>query len=155
VWWMRPLTGASLSQPHSANLSLQINFLWLIVVLMSYHIYKNTLFSKYILQLFACKINPLQQLRRKHLALYQPMEHICIMRLAASWCHIWQCPWEIGSMWAERVGGGWVGTLEGYKQHGHVWAWLWNPVVGARLAISLVLSVNSPWNQYSRLVKHC
>jgi len=26
--------------------------------------------------------------------------------------------------YVSRKGGRWVGTPEGYKQHGHVWAWL-------------------------------
>ena len=59
-------------------------------------------------------------------ALYQPMVHVCTVRLSASWCHIQQCPWEIGSAWAERVEQGrWVGAPNGCKQHVCVCAWLW------------------------------
>jgi len=48
-----------------------------------------------------------------------------IVRLAASLCRFQQCPLEMGSVRAERVGqggGGWVGAPTGCKQHGHVWA---------------------------------
>ena len=31
------------------------------------------------------------------------------MRLSASWCHFRQCPWDLGSAWAERAGQGEVG----------------------------------------------
>jgi len=27
-----------------------------------------------------------------------------VVRLSASWCHLWPCPWGIGSLWAGRVG---------------------------------------------------
>ena len=44
-----------------------------------------------------------------HLLRWLFMVQICVVSPSASWCHILQCPWEIGSMWAERVGQGNVG----------------------------------------------
>ena len=38
-----------------------------------------------------------------------PIVDISIMRLSASWCHFRQCPWDLGSVWAERAGQGEVG----------------------------------------------
>ena len=38
-----------------------------------------------------------------------PIVYISIMRLSASWCHFRQCPWDLGSASAERVGQGEVG----------------------------------------------
>ena len=38
-----------------------------------------------------------------------PIADISIMRLSASWCHFRQCPWDLGSAWAERAGQGEVG----------------------------------------------
>ena len=36
----------------------------------------------------------------------------------------WQCPWDLDSEPAERVGQGEVGgCTRGYRQHGRVWAW--------------------------------
>ena len=37
--------------------------------------------------------------------------HIYTMEVFSFYCHFWQCPWEIGSVGAERggtKGGGWV-----------------------------------------------
>jgi len=31
------------------------------------------------------------KIKKEGLILYQPMTHICNMRLSASWCHIWEC----------------------------------------------------------------
>ena len=48
-----------------------------------------------------------------------------VVRLSASLCHFWQCLWDLGSVWAERVGQGEVGGYtKGCKQHGGVWACL-------------------------------
>ena len=33
-----------------------------------------------------------------------PIADISVMRLSASWCHFGQCPWDLGSAWAENVG---------------------------------------------------
>ena len=38
-----------------------------------------------------------------------PIAPLSVMRLSASWCHFWQCPWDLGSAWAERAGQGEVG----------------------------------------------
>jgi len=38
-----------------------------------------------------------------------PIADISVMRLSASWCHFRQCPWDVGSAWAERAGQGEVG----------------------------------------------
>jgi len=46
------------------------------------------------------------------LLVYKTLEHIAdisVMRLSTSWCHFWQCPWDLGSVWAERAGQGEVG----------------------------------------------
>ena len=34
---------------------------------------------------------------------------ISVIKISASGCHFWQCPWDLGSVWAERVGHGEVG----------------------------------------------
>jgi len=34
------------------------------------------------------------------------------------------CPWEIGSMLAEKVGQGELGAPKGSQPHGSVWTWL-------------------------------
>ena len=38
-----------------------------------------------------------------------PIADISVMRLSASWWHFRQCPWDLGSAWAESVGQGEVG----------------------------------------------
>ena len=50
-----------------------------------------------------------------------PIVHISVMRLSASWCHFRQCPWEIGSAWAERVG--WEGGGGGGGIRGGGWVY--------------------------------
>ena len=49
------------------------------------------------------------------------MLHICNMRLLASQCHCRQCPLEIGSAWAERVGQGEVGGFTSTQSVKTVW----------------------------------
>jgi len=34
------------------------------------------------------------------------------MRLSASWCHFWQCTWDLGSVPAEWAGQGEVGRFQ-------------------------------------------
>jgi len=81
------------------------------------------------------------------LALYQPITHICIMRLSASWCHIWQYPWGQGrctvgngikhhwSLCADRSslvprpphvrrGSGVLSNISCHKGRG--WSWIWD-----------------------------
>ena len=58
------------------------------------------------------------------------------------WCHFQQFPWEIGSVWAERVGQRrWFGTPKRWIQHGFVWTWL---SIFLSRAISPILSTNGP-----------
>jgi len=67
--------------------------------------------------------------------------HTCVIELSSD------LGWYIGSMWA-----GWreVGVPpEGWKQHGHVWAWLWNTQseLQCTWGTFLVLSINGPRKQ--------
>ena len=49
------------------------------------------------------------------------------------WCHFWQCPWDLGSAWAERAGQGEVGGC-------------------TRRAISIFFGINGVRNKRSHLV---
>ena len=53
-----------------------------------------------------------------------PIAPNVVIILSASSCDFRQCPWEIGSVIAERARdkGRWVGAPGGCKQHGRVWA---------------------------------
>ena len=83
-----------------------------------------------------------------------PIADISVMRLSASWCHFQQCPWDLGSAWAERAGQGEVGGCTRRVQT--AWPRLGSCVrsdlVCTGRAISILFGINGVRNQRSHLV---
>jgi len=81
------------------------------------HYMKNKIASKRH-ECFSMTRNQLEEDMVAPLTTNVCITHRAALTIACMWCHFQQCPWEIGSVWAERVRQGEVGWCT------HTKAWL-------------------------------